>query len=222
MNRALHIALAMMLSVALAGDATAQWNVSRLGASPNRVYTAFGLDPAFVTSVGYGRLIRLFDRPILLTGDLGVAAADMDSRDFRARLGALATIAHWRSLHLTGSARFITRGTDNSIYRGLNFGADLTGSVGVYRSGWFAAGEFGFDKAVITHITHSDWYRAYFYPEARDGWYLNTGGTFRYGLIGGFNVGRVELCGRFGWQRTESFNVLVPPMYASLGVGLGF
>lgn len=222
MNKALQIGLGMLLSVLVAGDATAQWNVARFGASPNRVYASFGLDPALVTSVGYGRVIRLFDRPILLTGDLGVVAAEMDSRDFRARLGAVATIVHWRSLHLTGSARFITRGTDNSIYRGLNFGADLAGSLGVYRPGWFAAGEFGFDKAVTTHITHSEWYRAYFYPEARDGWYLNAGGTFRYGLMGGFNVGRIELCGRLGWQRTEDFNDLVPPMYASLGVGFGF
>jgi hypothetical protein len=92
----------------------------------------------------------------------------------------------------------------------------------VYRSGWFAAGEFGFDKAIITHVTHSDWYRTYFYAQARDGWYLNTGGTFHYGLVGGFAIGRTELLLRYGALRTEQFNDLTPPMYASLGFGVAF
>jgi hypothetical protein len=123
---------------------------------------------------------------------------------------------------LTGSATFITRGTENSIYRGLNFGADFTSTAGVYRPRWFAAGEFGFDKAVITHITHSDWYRQHYYADAKDGWYLNAGGRYHYGVISGLALGKAELVGRFGFQRTEDFNTLLPPMYASLGMGFGF
>jgi hypothetical protein len=94
--------------------------------------------------------------------------------------------------------------------------------VGVYRPGWFVAGEFGFDKAIITHITHSEWYRKYFYPEAKDGWYLDAGGTYHYGVSSGVSLGRMELLGRFGWQRTEEFEALQPPVYASVGVGFGF
>jgi hypothetical protein len=150
-----------------------------------------------------------------------MAAAEIDTRDFRARLQAFTSVLQWRSLHLTGSATFITRGTENSIYQGLNFGADFTGTAGVYRPGWFMAGEFGFDKAIITHITHSDWYRS-FYPGAKDGWYLTGGGTYHYGVTGGVAIGRVEIGGRAGWLRTEDWNELVTPMYASLGIGLGF
>jgi hypothetical protein len=159
---------------------------------------------------------------VQLAGDIGIGAAGMDPEDFRARLQAFSSLLHWRSVHLTGSAAFITRGTENSIYRGLNFGADLTGGVGVYRPGWFVAGEFGFDKAIITHITHSEWYRKYFYPEAKDGWYLDAGGTYHYGVSSGVSLGRMELLGRFGWQRTEEFEALQPPVYASVGVGFGF
>jgi len=208
--------------VLVAGDAAAQWNVARLRTDRNRVYTTFGLDPALVTSVGYGRVIRLSGHDVQLTGDVGVVAAGMDTRDFRARLGTQTSLLRWRSLHLAGSATFITRGTDNMIYRGLNFGADVSGSLGVYRRRWFAAGEFGKDKAIITHVTHSDWYRTYYYPDARDGWYLDAGGTYHYGLAGGFALSGVEFAGRFGWRRTEDFNELLPPMYASVGVGIGF
>jgi len=212
----------LLLSALLAREAAAQWNVARFGTDRNRVYTTFGLDPAVVTSLGYGRIVPLMGHAFLLAGEVGVVAARMDTRDFRARLGTQTSLVGWRSLHLTGSATFVTRGTENSIYRGFDFGADFTGTLGVYRHGWFAAGEFGFDKAVITHVTHSDWYRTYFYPGAKDGWYLNAGGTFHSGVTGGFALGRAEVVLRFGWLRTEDFDVMLPPTYASVGVGFGF
>lgn len=222
MKPTLRIALAVLVPALLAREGAAQWNVARFDRAPNRAYTAFGLDPAFVTTVGYGRVVPVFGHRVQFTGDVGIGAAGMDLDDFRARLTAYSSVARWRSLNLTGSATFITRGTRNSIYRGLNFGADLTGAVGVYRPGWHVAGEFGFDKAIITHITHTDWYRTYFYPGAKDGWYLDAGGTYHYGAVAGVAFGRVELVGRAGWQQTEDWNALNPPMYASVAAAIGF
>ena len=222
MRRISSIALGVLLSALVARDATAQWNVARFGTDRNRVYSTFGLDPALVASVGYARVVPLMGHDFQLTGDVGVVAAHLDTRDFRARLSTQTSLLRWRSLRLTGSATFITRGTENSIYRALNFGSDFTGTLGVYRHKWFTAGEFGFDKAIITHLTHSDWYRKYFYPDAKDGWYLTGGGTFHYGMAAGIALGRMEVGGRFGWRRTERFNELTPPMYASVGVGIGF
>ena len=92
----------------------------------------------------------------------------------------------------------------------------------MYRAGWFAAAEFGFDKAIITHVTHSEWYRTYFYQNARDGWYLDAGGTYHYGFIAGVAIGRIELLGRFGFRRTEELNDLLPPLYAGTGLGYVF
>jgi hypothetical protein len=222
MSRVSSITLMALLSVVVTHGAAAQWNVHRFDTGRNRVYSTFGLDPAFVTSVGYGRVVRLIGHDFQLTGDVGLAAAHLDTKDFRARLSTQTSLVHWRSLHLTGSATFITRGTENSIYRALNFGADLTGTLGVYRHGWFAAGEFGFDKAIITHLTHSDWYRKHYYPDARNGWYLTGGGTFHYGAAAGIALGKAEVSGRFGWRRTERFKEILPPMYVSVGLGVAF
>jgi hypothetical protein len=222
MKRISKITLGLVLSAVVTSDAAAQWNVARFGMEPNRMYTTYGLDPAFVSSLGYARVVPVMGRDVQLSGDVGIATARMDTRDFRARVGTQASLVNWRSLHVTGSATFITRGTENSIYRGFNFGADLTGSVGVYRPRWFAAGEFGKDKAIITHVTHSDWYREHVYSGARDGWYLDAGGTYHYGAAGGIALGRVEVAGRAGWLRTEDFNGMMPPMYASLGIGFAY
>ncbi len=223
MSRTSSIVLgAVLLSALAARDAAAQWNVARLEERANRVYATFGLDPAFVATTGYGRVVRPFGHAFQLTADIGLATAQLDTRDFRARVGSQTSLLRWRSLHLTGSATFITRGTENQVYKALDFGADLTGTLGLYRPRWFVAGEFGKDKAIVTHVTNSDWYRRYFYPDAKDGWYLDAGGTIHYGLAAGLALGRMEVAARFGWLRAENWEQMMPPMYATLGVGFGF
>ncbi|MGH7468661.1 MAG: hypothetical protein ACRENP_11945 [Longimicrobiales bacterium] len=220
--KAINITIGLLLSAVVCNNAAAQWNVARYDAGQNRVFTTIGLDPALVTSVGYARVLPVLGHNFQLAADAGVVAAGVDTRDFRTRVDLQSSILQWRSLRLVGSATFITRGTENSIYRGLNFGADFTGIAGVYRSRWFAAGQFGKDKAIITHIKHTDWYRNNYYPDAKDGWYLDAGGTFHYGLVSGFSIGKAELVGRAGFLRTEDFHNLTPPMYASLGLGFSF
>jgi hypothetical protein len=205
----------------VAGNAAAQWNVARIEKDQSSVYTTFGLDPAVITAVGYARVGSLLDHNVQISGEVGVVTAKLDTRDFRTRLTVQTSLVSWRSMNVTGSATAVTRGTDNAIYRGINFGAEFSGTMGVYRQRWFTAAEGGFDKSVITHVTHSDWYRTNFHADAKDGWYLDAGGTYHYGLAGGVTVRKAELMARLGFLKTERFKPLQPPVYASVGVGFG-
>ena len=222
MRRTTHLTLGIAMTMLAASNAQGQWNVARFGMERNRVYTTFGLDPAFVTSVGYARTFPVLTHEFQISGEVGMVSNRADTRDFRSRIGMQTSLVSWKALNLSGSATFVSRGTDNSIYRGFNFGADLAGAVGVYRPRWFAAGEAGKDKAIITHITHSDWYRRNVYPDAKDGWYLDAGGTIHHGLSAGVTLGKAELVARAGWLRTEHYNSLMPPFYGSIGLGVGF
>jgi hypothetical protein len=222
MKTTLSFAIGLLLCLFVVRDAAAQWNLARLDAGRNRVFATVGIDPAIITSLGYARVVPVAGHNIQFAGEAGVVAAGVDARDFQARLEMQSSIVKWKSVQVGGSATFITRGTENVIYSGLNFGADFTGSAGVYREGWFTAAQFGFDKAVVTHIKHSDWYRDNFYADAKDGWYLNAGGTFHYGLVSGITIGNAELVAQAGFLRTEKFNDLTPPMYASMGLGFDF
>jgi len=222
MRHMAKLTLGIALTMLAASNAHGQWNVARFGMERNRVYTTFGLDPAFVTSVGYARTFPVLTHEFQITGEVGMASNRADTRDFRSRIGTQTSLASWKALNLTGAATFVSRGTDNAIYRGFNFGADLTGAVGVYRPRWFVAGEMGLDKAVITHVKHSAYYRDTFYPDAKDGWYLDAGGTIHHGLSAGVTIGKAELVGRAGWLRTENYNSLMPPFYGSIGLGVGF
>lgn len=201
-----------------APTADAQWNVARTDSSRTSVYATYGLDPAFVTTVGVARRMAWLGEA-QLSAEAGWVVAKPDARDFRGRVGARAQVLRWGALRLMGDGAVIARGTSNSIYRALGFGASSNWTLGVYRPRWFAGTEAGFDKSVATRITNSDWYRTYFDPDAKDGWYGNTGGTIHYGMTGGLSIARIELMTRAGLLRTERFNAVVPPFYASVGLG---
>jgi hypothetical protein len=207
------ISAMVMLPLAVAG---AQWNVSQYEAGRSWVYASYGLDPAFVATLGYARAVR---GNVQLSAEAGSVVAKPDLGDSRVVLGVKATALRWRSVRLTGSGTAITRQTSNTIYRAVSFGSAFTGTLGVYRNRWFAATEGGFDKSVITKITHTDLYRNV-YPEVKDGWYMPTGGTYHYGLTGGAQFGRTELVARVGSQRTERYKDLPVPFYVSLGAGV--
>jgi hypothetical protein len=222
MSSRLGILLCVAGLVLLGRGAAGQWNVARFDTSRNRIYATAGLDPAIVTAVGVGRTVPLLGREVQVVAEFGVVASELDIKDYRARLGVQTAVIGWRSLRLTGSATFIARGTENTIYSAVGFGSDFTGTLGLYRRGWFAAGEFGFDKEIITHVTNSDWYRRWFYQDARDGWYIPTGGNFHSGLVTGVAIRGVEFAARAGLRWSEGGDAVLPPFYGSVGIGVGF
>jgi hypothetical protein len=222
MNSTTKLAIGLMLSTLTVGELSAQWNIVRTGAQRNFGYASVALDPAVIASAGYVRTVSVFGHDVQLGAEGGIVAAGWDARDFRGRAQVRTSLLHVGILRVIGSAAFIARGTENSLHRAFNFGSDFTGTAGLYRRGWFLAGEFGFDKAIITHITHSDWYRRNVYAGAQDGWYLTGGGTFHYGVTGGLTIGQAEVAVRAGLLRTEDFNELVTPGYATASLGFRF
>jgi hypothetical protein len=223
MNSASYMKGWLALTVVALGASTAnaQWNVARFDSTTMWTYASFGLDPAFVATAGVAGVIPGRSK-VQVGAEFGSVVAAFDLRDWRARAAARTTTAHWGSVRITAEEAVIARGTSNSIYSALNLGASATVTAGVYRQRWFAATEGGFDKAVVTRITNSEWYRTYYYADAKDGWYRAPGGTFHAGLTGGVTFGSIELAARAGTLRTERLNAMIPPIYVSLGAGVGW
>ena len=220
MKRFSIIILAALLGAA--SPVRAQWNVALFERGEGRTYVALGLDPAIVGTLGITKAASLLTRTFQVGGELSLAAGKRDAMDSRVRLALKAPILNWKSVFLTGAATAVARSTENRIYKAVNFGADLTAGLGVYRARWFAAAEWGRDEAIITHLENSQWYRDHVYPDAKDGWYLDAGGTVRLGLSTGVSIGRTELSLRVGKQGTEHHNDTVLPAYATLGIGRAF
>jgi len=218
-RRSLFAAAAAGILIVLSARPTAaQWNVARYDSSSTMVYTSYGLEPSIVGAIGMARTTPRFGGS-QVAAEAGWVVAGLDVRDFRGRVSARTTAVRWRSLRLTGEGALSARGTTNTIYRALGIGAAANATLGVYRPRWFAGTEAGYDKNVATHLTHTDWYRTYYYADAKDGWYGGVGGTIHYGVTGGAVLGPMELMSRAGFLKTERFDDMVPPVYVSIGVG---
>jgi hypothetical protein len=219
-SRGLLRAVAFVAAVAAPLAARAQEvNLATLDeGGPNRVYVRTGAEYAFVAGVGYGRVVSLLDRHLILTGDLTAPWAALDASDYRVRAGVTVPIVGSRRWKLAGVAAPTLRGTNNPAGRMTNLGADLGLIGGFYARHWFVAGELGFDWAITTHVNHSDLYRETVYADARDGWYSAPGGNLRAGLQAGASFGRYGLALRVGQVRDVGGAPPMVPFYGTLAL----
>ena len=187
------------------------------------IYASFGLDPAFVATLGYARSFHnsTFNKDIIIFTEIALPIK-LDLYDYRYKLGGQASIYSFNRLDFSGVFALIARGTKNSIHNAISFGMDITFLLGYYRKRWFATGELGFDRAIFTYIDHSDWYKTYFYSDAKDGWYRNTAGSLHYGFRTGFSLSRIEITLRAGVQKSKSIIDPLVPFFGILGLNYRF
>jgi hypothetical protein len=226
MERIQSIKLPLLLAAALViftqPSAAQDINLARLEPGQARIHTTAGLDPALVTTVGYARGFGLFGKTALWDVDLGVVVAEFDAKDLRARFGLQAPLWRAGDWRLAARGRLIARTTRNSVYDGEAFGADLTAHLGYYRRGWFAAGLAGYDRTVVMHLGHTDWYRRNVYAGAVDGWYRGESGILHAGVAAGFVISAVEVSARVEWRRLDAGEPLDPPFVGELSFGVPF
>jgi len=189
---------------------------------PNVLQLTFGYDYGVTAQLGYSRSFTLI-RPVVVGLDFSVPMGDVLLDDFKVRIGGQVEIVQAGAFSVTVKIASNFRRYQTQLVRIVSFGSDFAAVVGYYKSTWYAAGEFGFDKAVTSYLKHSDIMRAY-YPAIRDGWYVPTGGNFYYGIQGGKTIGEtLELTLRMGGTRAQMHDEgAVLPYYAQLGLGVRF
>ena len=188
----------------------------------NGLQLNFGYDYGVTAQLGYSRAFTLI-RPVVVGLDFSVPMGDVLLDDFKARIGGQVEIVQAGAFSATVKVAGNFRRYRTQLVRIVSFGSDFATVVGYYKSTWYVAGEFGFDKAVTSHLKHSDIMRAS-YPAIRDGWYVPTGGNFYYGIQGGKTIGEtLELTLRMGGTRAQMHDEgAVLPYYAQLGLGVKF
>ena len=196
--------------------------MSPIPAGSQAAYFNIGLDPAVLITCGYTRGIGIVYRDAMVSAELAIPVAKFDLRDYRLKVGGQASLFQSKGWDVSAEASFILRGTENWMHSATNIGVDITALFGYYGKRWFAAGEFGLDKALATKIAATGRYKQFYYDDFKDGWYGNPGGNFHYGLRTGFLMSQTEITLRLGLQKTELFNEGFPPFFGVLGVNYRF
>jgi hypothetical protein len=211
---------------ALAGPAHAQ-AFSRLAPGQQAVIAETGLQSGVVTSLGWAAGLRIGPddrtfRTLMPFAQATMLAAKPDLRDYALRGGAQTSVLAIGWFDLSAQLAFEVAGTENSIYSATALRSDVALLAGHYGHRWFAVAEAGYDRAWLTYVENSDWYRDNFYADARDGWYGGTGGKLRAGAKGGATIGPVEVVLRAGVTKTETLQDLDLPFYATVGANHRF
>jgi len=214
-------ALAATLGVARTADAQA---FSRLDPGEQTVTAETGLQSGVVTSLGYAAGLRVgrLERTLMPFIQATLPVAKPDLHDYSLRAGVQVSMLSVGWFDLSAQLALEVAETENYIYRGTALRSDVVLLAGHYGRHWFAVGEAGYDRAWLTYVKNSDWYRTYVYSDAKDGWYGGTAGTLHAGAKGGITIGRVEVVLRAGITKTEALNNLDLPFYATLGANYRF
>ena len=180
-----------------------------------------GFDHGIEFGLGYGYQVKS-KWPLTLHIDFSTPGGDNFFDDFKTKIGGQLNLVQEGNFRGTIKAFGIFRRYENDMSRMLNFGSEFSATAGYYRKGWFAGAEFGFDKAVITHIKHSRLMHDY-NPSVQNGWYIPTGGNFFYGLQGGISLTGSDLYIRAGRTVGQDWreNTLIP-FYAQFGWNMKF
>lgn len=177
-----------------------------------------GADYGIVYGLGYGYYLKGNLFPIVVNIEWSQPMGEKLLDDFKIKPGVQIRWFELGNIQFSTRLYGVIRRYESELVRMVNFGSDLSGTIGYYRPGWFIGAEVGFDKAIITHLKHSALYKES-YPSVKDGWYgPATGGNFYYGIQTGFSLKRHEIFLSAGKVLTQDFKTTpLLPYYAKIG-----
>lgn len=180
-----------------------------------------GWEYAATFGIGYGYKLNT-KIPLVLGTEFSLPSGEELTDDFKTKIGAQAEVFRHNNISATVKIHGIFRRYQSEFVTLQNFGSEMSAAIGYYKPRWYAAGEFGFDKAVVTHIRHSGLMEEY-NPEIKRGWYIPTGGNFFYGLQGGYTMSSYDLYVKAGKILTQDFKTTpTVPFYLQLGLNKRF
>jgi len=176
-----------------------------------------GFDNSSTAGLGYGYHLRS-KLPVLLNLEFSIPFGDKVFDDLKTKIGAQANLIHTGDFFTTLKAYGIVRRYQNDLVRIIDFGSEFSAAAGIYKQKWFAAGEFGFDKAITSQVKHSSLAKEYA-PGIQSGWYIPDGGYFFYGIQLGYTFNHNDLYTKIGRTISQDLKTTpTVPIYCQLGL----
>lgn len=219
----INLLIAFIFIVSISNTKAQTINWKNIGIDNKHVLNVnCGIEYGLIYGIGYGLKINS-KLPILFNVEYSFPSGNKLTDDFKTKIGGKIRLYEVRNFHFSASIQGLFRKYENDFVQLLNFGSDISGAIGYYKSKWFVAAEFGFDKAIVTHFKHSIRYKNLF-PMVKDGWYEPaTGGNFYYGLQTGVSFKQHDIYFKIGKLISQDFKTTPSiPYYAQLGYNFKF
>jgi len=192
------------------------WNT--VGNTKHILNANFGLDYSLSYGIGYGYKLNT-KLPLIINANFSMPSGEKLFDDFKTKIGGQILLLNTSNFRGAVAIQGIYRRHETELVRLQNFGSEMKGTFGYYKSKWFVAAEVGFDKAIVTHFKHSQEFRENVYAEVVDGWYEpGTGGNFSYGLQTGYSFKKTDVTLNLGKMISQDFKTApLLPFYLNLG-----
>ncbi len=192
----------------------------------NIIFSTNGYDNSmFTSSIGFckGLFVEKLNRPLLLSVNIAFPIGNFDLKDFRFTFGTQLNLYGDQTFKLPMELNFILKGTSNGTFKSTGFANELIIVPGYYEQKWLIAAEIGWTQHWFSTIKHTDFYRTYFYQDAKDGWLANPSSELKAGIRAGiFIQERLDLLLRVSYKTKGKYENLAPPLFAVLSVGYRF
>lgn len=191
-----------------------------------RLTTQVGIDPATMWTLTYERRLSEVIKQTDLYPNISyrISLPRPDFANSTLVLGGRLPVLRWNKMQMIGgfSSSFGSVATQNFESQKFSIATDL--AVGYYGTQGFIAVTAAYDRILSTQLVHSEYYRARFYSDARDGWYKGSGGSFQFGIEGGIVIiDRIDVFTEIKIPSTERLNSMMgSPGHVNFGVGYRF
>ncbi|MFM2228382.1 MAG: hypothetical protein RL664_1725 [Bacteroidota bacterium] len=152
--------------------------------------------------------------------NLTQGTALLGTGNYRTQIGLQTWQGSQKKLNLKTSLALVHTRSINKAgnYNGIGFSLQIQPGLNYKHIGFGA--DFQCNPFFSTHIKHSDFWRQYYYSDAKDGWYKLTTTNWRFGayislLMG--NENSFELNFRGGYQTSGQYDRLIPGFYSIIG-----
>ncbi|REG99465.1 hypothetical protein [Flavobacterium aquicola] len=178
-----------------------------------------GIDYGVIYGLGYSYHLKS-KLPLLLNAEFSIPSGNKFFDDFKTKIGAHAKLFKMNNIAVSLNINGIFRRYENTLVSLSNFGGSGNIIIGYYSPKWYVNGEFGFDRAIVTHFEHKDVYKSNF-PDVKDGWYETTGGNVQFGMQIGYSFDQSDIYLKGGKTIAQDFKTSPTiPIYIQLGYNL--
>jgi len=219
MKTTIKTGVTILLCIVFAGTVNSQninWAVLKTE-DRHLVNANAGFEHGLIFGVEYGYHITTII-PVVLNVEYSFPSGNNLIDDFKSKIGGKFRLAKAGNFQFSANIHGLYRRYENSLVRMQNFGSDFSGVAGFYKPHWYIAAEAGFDKAIVTHLKHSEYYREVF-PAVKNGWFEpSTGGNFYYAIQAGVSVRQHDIYVKAGRILVQDFRTKpTVPFMAEIG-----
>lgn len=201
-------------------------NIFNLNHHDNLVYSRIGIEPTYVLAVGYMKSFDLpsVNRNLVAYGEVSSPLQLIRSTNYEAKMGVIANLLKYKRFGVTYGLNVSTGHVETKNFSSQKMAFANKLLAGYFSDSWYLAFSGEHEHLFANRITHTEYYRDYIFPEAKDGWYKGAGGNIQLGLEAGFRlVERVDIRFELKVPRSEYFNSYYgSPANLTLAVGYIF